>query len=134
MWTCPKCQRQFKNTNQDHSCILVDPELHFIDKDPGVKEIFNAILEAVRGFGDTRMSSVKNAILFATSSNFLAVKPKKNWLDIEFILPYEAKQFPVNKTVKISKTMWAHFVRIESESEVDMELIGWLREAYTACK
>lgn len=134
MWTCPKCKRMFKNTNQDHSCMVIDPDSHFINKDPQVKVVFNKILEVVQGFNNSRMNSVKNAILFTSGSNFLAIKPKKKWLDIEFVLPYEANLFPVYKTVQVNKAMWAHFVRIESESEVDEELIGWLRDAYDACK
>lgn len=80
------------------------------------------------------MHSVKHAILFSAKGNFLAVKPKKHWLDIEFVLSHEVNGFPVHKTVKVSKSKWAHFVRLESLEEIDQELVHWLKDAYTAYK
>ena len=130
MWVCPTCHRTFKNTNQDHSCEVTPLESHFFNKDPNVKAVFEKIHHEVSAFGDFRVNAVKHAILFTATSHFLALKPKRKWLDIEFVLPYPAEGFPIHKTVQAGKSKWAHFVRLESEEEVDPVLIQWLREAY----
>ncbi|MEZ5084634.1 MAG: DUF5655 domain-containing protein [Bacteroidales bacterium] len=133
MWTCPICSRQFKNTNQDHSCVVTAIESHFLNKHQNVMNTFEKLQNEVLKFKAVRVNSVKNAILFTAKSHFLAVKPKKSWLDIEFVLDENLDGFPIHKTVQATKTKWAHFMRIQSVEEIDEQLITWLKRAYEIC-
>lgn len=134
MWTCPTCNRQFRNTNQDHSCMLIDLESHFINKQQKVIDTFERLqLEAMK-FKGVRINSVKSAILFRAKSTFLAVKPKKTHLDIEFVMEKKIEDFPIHNTMQASKFKWAHFMRIESPEEVDEQLLSWIGKAYLVCK
>ncbi len=130
MWNCPNCGRSFRNTNQDHSCMVTDLESHFVNKQQNVIDAFAVIKSEVMKLDGVKINSVKNAILFQAKSNFLAVKPKKTHLDIEFLLPEKTEEFPVYKVAQATKTKFAHFVRLESPEEVDEQLIQWLRKAY----
>jgi uncharacterized protein YdhG (YjbR/CyaY superfamily) len=52
MWLCPKCQRQFKNTNQSHYCIkpeTVDDYIAMQEKEvqPVIQKVREVILSAV---------------------------------------------------------------------------------------
>lgn len=134
MWTCPICNRQFKNTNQDHSCIVTPIESHFLNKQQHVIDTFEKLKDEVLRFEKVRINSVKNAILFTAKSHFLAVKPKKGWLDIEFVLDEKIEGFPIHKTVQATKNKWAHFMRLQSVEEVDKQLIKWLMRAYEISK
>jgi hypothetical protein len=134
MWTCPNCGREFKNTNQDHSCVVTDLESHFLNKQQNVVDTFEKIKDEVMKYKDVKINSVKNAILFTAKSHFLAVKPKKSLLDIEFVLDQPMEGFPIHKTAQASKNKWAHFVRLDSPEQVDQQLITWLRNAYEVCK
>lgn len=134
MWTCSNCGRSFRNTNQDHSCLLINSESHFFNKHQQVIDTFEKIKNEVLLFEDVRINSVKNAILFRAKSTFLAIKPKKNFLDIEFVLDEKIEEFPIHKSVQASKFKWAHFVRLESPEEVDEQLLSWIRKAYDICK
>ena len=133
MWTCPDCGRTFRNTNQDHSCVVIDLELHYVNKDQNVKDAFEKIKDIAMSLGNVKINSVKNAILFQAKSQFLAVKPKKNILDTEFVLDEPVEGFPIHKTVQTTKTKWAHFVRLESPEEVDEQLISWIKRAHRVC-
>ena len=133
MWTCSTCGRSFLKTNQDHSCLLVNLESHFYTKQQHVIDTFEKIKNVVLLFDDVRINSVKGAILFRAKSTFLAVKPKKSFLDIEFVLDEKIEEFPIHKSVQASKSKWAHFVRLESPEEVDEQLLSWIREAYDIC-
>ena len=133
MWTCPDCGRTFRNTNQDHSCVVIDLELHYVNKDQNVKDAFEKIKDIAMSLGNVKINSVKNAILFQAKSQFLAVKPKKNILDTEFVLDEPVEGFPIHKTVQATKTKWAHFVRLESPEEVDEQLISWIKRAHRVC-
>jgi hypothetical protein len=129
-WICPTCRREFRNTNQDHSCLIKDLESHFVNKQQNVVDIFTKIKNKVMKFEGVRINSVKNAILFQAKSIFLAIKPKKSHLDIAFVLDKRIEEFPMYKTVQATKHKVAHFVRLESPEEVDEQLIKWLKEAY----
>jgi uncharacterized protein YdhG (YjbR/CyaY superfamily) len=49
MWRCPKCGRDFKNTNQSHSCGKVDTVDGYIaDQSPEVQPILHKIRETIR--------------------------------------------------------------------------------------
>lgn len=130
MWNCPNCGRNFRNTNQDHSCLITNLESHFVNKQQNVIDTFTAIKNEVMKLNGVRINSVKNAILFQANSNFLAVKPRKSHLDIEFVLNERIEEFPIYKTFQATKTKYAHFVRLEYTEEVDEQLLSWLKRAY----
>ena len=113
--------------------MLIDLESHFFNKQQQVIDTFEKIKNIVLSFDDVRINSVKGAILFRAKSTFLAVKPKKNFLDIEFVLDQKVEGFPIHKTVKASKFKWAHFMRLESPNEVDEQLIMWIKQSYFIC-
>lgn len=129
-WICPACNRVFRNVNQWHSCVRVKAEDHLKNKSPAVAEIFNTLLNKVKKFGEVKISTVKSGILLKNCSTFLSIKPKKKWLDMEFLLCREVNDFPVYKTFRLSKNRVAHFVRLENKMEIDSQLLKWLKESF----
>lgn len=129
MWTCPKCQRQFKNKNQDHSCGDYSVESLF-SKYPEIFPLFEKIRNLVLSFGRVELVPVKNAVMFRVQTNFLVAKPHRSYLVLEFSSKHRHDEFPVEKCVKISKTRFAHILKIDSPENIDKQLTGWLREAY----
>lgn len=110
--------------------MRLDPDDHFIGKDPRVKAIYDALLKGVRDFGNVDVSTVKIGVMLKAPSTFAAVKPKESWVDLEFILDEEITLFPVHKTVRYTKGRWAHFVRLEHPKDVSKKLLGWLKRSY----
>lgn len=96
-------------------------------------DTFEKIKDLAMNLGNVKINSVKNAILFTSKSHFLAVKPKKAWIDIEFVLDVKIEGFPIHKTVQTTKTKWAHFIRLQTVEEIDDQLINWLKKAYEIC-
>ena len=129
-WVCPDCGRRFKHRNQEHSCVRLNPDDHFVGKEPRVRKIYDRLLSEVMKFGNVDVSPVKNGVMLKGQSTFLAVKPKKSWVDIEFILGEEVNVYPVHKTFRYTKGKVAHFVRLSSPQQVNKKLIGWLRESF----
>ena len=129
-WICPVCFRNFKHKNQEHSCLKKIPEDHFTDKTALVKQLYDNLVIQLSVFGKFNINAVQNAIIFSSKSTFLAVKPKKNWLDLEFLLSEEIDEFPVHKVVKISKNRYAHFVRLSRTDEIDGQLLSWLENSF----
>jgi predicted transport protein len=114
--------------------MITDLESHFVNKQQNVIDTFEKIKNEVMQLEGVQINSVKNAILFQAKSNFLAVKPKKTHLDIEFVLNEKVEEFPIYKTFQATKSKCAHFVRLESQEEVDEQLLSWIKNAYEICK
>ena len=129
-WSCPLCKRTFRSTNQSHSCVVKNIDDHFIGKNINVRATYDVLESKLKSIFDFSIHPVLNAIMFTTDATFLAIKPKKSWIDLEFILSNEVNEFPIHKVAKASKTRYAHFVRIQEPKEIDEQLIGWIKEAY----
>jgi hypothetical protein len=130
-WTCPLCHRPFKHKNQAHSCVQIEAEAHLADKHPNVKKIYDKLLTEVRKFGAVKVSPTKSTIMFVSKSTFIAVKPKHDWIDIEFLLDEEVNEYPIHRTIRANKSRVAHFVRLQSPKDVSARLVRWLKASYT---
>jgi len=130
-WTCPKCHRTFKNKNQDHSCEVRKVSDHLDNKPENIRSLFRTIAEFTNAISpDVREVHVKNAILYTEVSNFLAVKIRKSYIQIEFALQREEDVFPVYKVVKYSKTGWAHIIKLDDPNDFNDQIRDWIREAH----
>ncbi len=129
-WLCPECGRTFRNPNQAHSCVRIKPEALLQKSEPVVREIYRKLSVTVTRFGNVHVSATKSAIMFSRNSTFLAVKPKRQWLDIEYLLDTGTCAFPVYKTIRANKSRVAHFVRLESVRDISKTLEHNLKRAF----
>jgi hypothetical protein len=131
MWACPKCGRTFKRKDQQHTCTLISKESLFAKRPPELKTLYEKIVKQVEKFGNYREETVNpDVIFFKTKSTFLAVKVKKDHLDIEFFLDHLEDTPPVSKYLQTSKYRVAHVVPIDREEEINEQLISWIRNSY----
>ena len=130
-WICPKCGRQFKYATNYHSCVRVNADKHFMNKEPNVRTVYDKILREAKKFGKVNISPVQTSIMFKNVSTFLGINLRKDSLDISFFLPEETNEFPVYKTFRYGKNKVAHSVRLESPSEVDKQLVNWMKISYS---
>ena len=133
MWTCEKCKRKFRNENQAHSCAVVSIDSHFEKKQPEVRLAYNKVIGEVKKLGKVNISAVQNGILVSSTSNFLSLKPKTKHLEIEFLLDEELNEFPIYKTFRLSKKRVAHYVKVDSELDVDSHLVSLIHRSFAAC-
>lgn len=130
MWKCPNCKRSIRNTNQWHSCKSIPYADHLKEKSATIKSLFNKLHTISKSFGPIEIQSVKSAILFKSSSTFLEVKFRKDHLRIGFYLDEEVNDFPVIRTLRISKNRVGHVVLISRLSDIDKQLTQWLKHSY----
>ncbi len=131
MWTCPKCKRVFRNTNQAHTCKLVDKESFFLRRPAHFRKLYQIIKDNVKNLGEFREEAVlPDVIFFKTKSTFLSIKIKKAWIDIEFFLDHLEDVQPVKKYLQTSKHRFAHLVSIDDEEDIDCQLMDWIKESY----
>ncbi len=129
-WTCPNCKRTFRHTNQWHSCVRVSVADHLKNRCDPVKKLLQKLIGIVTAFGAVIVDPVKTAIQFKAGATFLSVKVKKDCLQLEFQLRNGVDEFPIYRSVRVSKERVLHFAVLEDPQEIDGAVVGWLREAY----
>ncbi len=77
-----------------------------------------------------QISVASQAICFKHSSTFLWVKPKNLFVDITFYLHQQIDEFPIFKSLRQSKNRVAHAVRLEKVSEVNKQILHWIKQSY----
>ena len=130
MWTCPKCNRTFRTTNQSHSCATIEIDSHFANKPAVIKEIYEKLLLRVNEIVKVNINVVKSAIFLKTSSTFIEIKPRKEYLLIAFYLDRELKEFPIAGTLQISKNRIVHEIHLQKPDDINRQVISLLKESY----
>lgn len=131
MWTCPKCNREFFNNNQVHSCKPYPESEHFKNKEAS-RELYNKLLSAVKKeIGPYRIESLSCCIHIVddkTKITYFCVYPLKEGLKLHISSDKILEGEKIGKYSKIgSKYKFEVFVR--TEKDIDKELMNWLKES-----
>ena len=134
MWTCPECKRKFRSTNQSHSCMLADLDMHFRNKPDALLATYKKLLSVTQAFGPYDINVVQSAIFLKTKSTYVEVKTRKTHLILAFFLGREVTEFPMSRAVRMSKNKVAHELHLQHPDDIDAQVIGWLKESYELVK
>jgi len=130
MWTCPKCNRIFKNENQPHSCNKISLEQHFKHKEQA-KEIFEYLVNQIKSkIGKCQIISLPCCIHLFGNYDFLAILPKKDKLEIRFNLDRILNSSRLKQSVPVSSKYYKNCVDIFNTKEINDELMQWLTESF----
>jgi hypothetical protein len=105
-------------------------ETHFDGKPPGIRAIFDAVLEAVRRCGPVTVLPEKTRIAFQVRMSFAQVTPRSRWVDGHVVLARRMEHPRFRRIDTISTRNHVHHFRLLSLSDVDKEFAAWLAEAY----
>ncbi len=133
-WICPNCKKEFRRRNQTHSCAQVDLLDHLRRKTPQVRKTFDTLMGELYKLGNITINPVKTSIQVKAGATFLSIRPRKRHLELEFQLGREVNEFPVYRTVRISKNRVLHSAILDGPLQVDAKLMNWLRESYALVK
>lgn len=102
----------------------------FAKSDPIAREVYDAILAAVRKFGPVAVEEKKTSIHLVAGSAFAGVHPRKSGVLLNIRTDAEIRSGRIRKIEQVSKNRFHCELLIVSLEDVDRELIGWLRAAY----
>jgi hypothetical protein len=132
MWTCPVCVRSFRRTGQTHSCRVVPVADHFRGK-PTAQELFDGLKGAITdAIGPCTVVSLPCCIHLADEVDYLAVLPKQDRLEVRFTLHDEINRPRIVRSVRTGPTAVKHCVDVATPSDIDEELLTWIRRAHEA--
>jgi uncharacterized protein DUF5655 len=131
LWKCAKCGRWFANRNQSHACgRLSDLNAHFARCDAGVRELFDALEDAVRQCGPVTVLPEKTRIAFHRRISFLGVMPRKDHLIVGFLFSSRVEDPRFEKIETYSPRNHGHRLRLRDVREIDDQFRSWIRAAY----
>ena len=130
-WQCPRCRRRFAKRNQWHSCRPLPPSAHFRNKPKELWSIYNALVRGVRQFGPVRIDAVKTGINLTSRYHFGGVDVRRDYLRVGFLSDKVIRNTRIVKTQRLGPAKVAHTVWLRTCDDVDDQLLGWFRRAYT---
>ena len=129
LWPCPACGRAFANANQSHACGRHELESHFAGKPPLVRDIYDAFLAMLEGFGPVTVLPEKTRIAFQTRMSFAQLTVRRRWVLGHLVLARRAEDPLFTKVETISPRNHVHHFRLDDPCEVEL-LRDFAREAY----
>ena len=129
-WKCPNCDRTFAKTHQPHSCQTASTEVHFKGKNPLAMEIYNALVAQLRRFGEFRVDAVKTSINLIHKYHFGSVTVQDEGLRLGFVSDEPIRSSRIVQTQELGPSRVGHSVKLHKASDVDGELLDWLRTAH----
>jgi hypothetical protein len=103
---------------------------HFVNKEPGVRTLYDQLVTLVRTFGPVEEDPKKTSIHLNRKSALAGVETRRNNFLLTIKSDHPIKSPRVEKVEKISSKRFYHKVRISSPDDFDEELKNWLQEAY----
>lgn len=106
----------------------------FAGKDPQVQATYEHLIQALKRIGDVRAAPKQTSIHLEKNSGFAGVHPRKSYFNLEFRTDYKIDHPRIARTQQLSARRFEHTVKIESEKDIDDELLKWLKDAYEVSK
>jgi hypothetical protein len=131
LWTCPKCGRQFINSNMPHSCGRYSVRKFLAGKSQHAISLYEHFSALVHDCGPVQIAPAKTRIGFQVRMIFAAVnKLSDRGLDAHVVLTRRLQKPRFKRIETMTPKCYVHHFRVESLSELDEEVKSWLREAY----
>jgi Domain of unknown function (DUF5655) len=130
LWQCPECGHRFVTANIWHSCGRYHIDDHFTGKEGIVRDAFDRLHEAVRGFGPVNVYAQKTSIVFQVRVRFARAMPRRRWLDGHFWLKRRVSHPRLTKIELFLRNDWIHWFRITDPTQIDANFVKLLRESY----
>ena len=126
---CYHC-KQWIEEGEEHDCWTTTEAALTEDLSEDLREAYERLRETAVEFGDQRIYASHHSIMFARSSCYFFVRPKKSFLEVVVFLGRALKAPQVKRTEEASKLKVANFIRITHRDEVEPPFTDWLHEAY----
>lgn len=103
---------------------------YFAQKAPQMRPIYDCLMRSIGAFGPMRVAVHKNAVQLERYTDFAIIRPRKNHLYLAFRTRRRITSPRIAMHQQLSFRLHDHAIRIESEGDIDEELLGWLKAAY----
>ncbi|MFI5140022.1 MAG: hypothetical protein ACHQIM_19540 [Sphingobacteriales bacterium] len=132
MWTCPKCNHQFYNKNQSHSCGAYTVDDFLKDKTTESINLFNFFLAAYKDIGPFELHPVKTRVALLTKMRFCSInKVGADHIDIHLVLTsLFDDSLCFYKIDNLANRFFVHHARLYHQDDINDELRKYMIMAY----
>ena len=95
--------------------------------EPEVHELYRALLLFCRALGPF---SVDASVHLVRKSAFAGVHPRRKHLVFTVKSAAEIDSDRIFKSEQVSKSRWHHEIKLNDRTDLNPELLGWLRDGY----
>lgn len=127
-WTCPRCDRTFRQVNQRHACGVGSAATLLKNRPPELTDVYRKLETAVRSFGEVEVVTRDRYALFRTTRIFADLTVMRDALRVVVHLgrkvsaPYFIKVAP-------SRNLISHVALVRNAEEL-RTVLPFLREAF----
>lgn len=104
---------------------------HFAGKDPVVRKTYDRLLKAIKLFGSSVEEPKKTSIHIVNRTALAGVATRKAHLILTIKSDRKLASPRIHKSEQASASRFHHQIKLTSPADVDHELIGWLKAAYS---
>jgi hypothetical protein len=130
---CYHC-KQWIEEGEAHDCWTTTEAALTEDLSEDLQDAWERLRETAVSFGEQRVYASHHSIMFARSSCYFFVRPKKSYLELVVFLGRALKAPQVKRADEASKSKVANFIRITHRDQVEAPITDWLPEAYLWCE
>ncbi len=106
----------------------------FEGKAPQLRATFDHLVKQLEQFGEIKVAPKQTSIHLEKNSGFAGVHPRKTYFNLEFRTDYKIDHPRITRVQQLSARRFEHTVKLENESDVDVQLLAWLKDAYELSK
>ncbi len=110
--------------------VAIAVEDHLRDRDPVVSSIYVALIKTTKKLGAVSEEAKKTSIHLVRRTAFAGVATRKSSIVLTLKSAHDIKSPRISKHEQASAGRWHLEVRLSSPSDIDAEVLGWLKAAY----
>jgi hypothetical protein len=126
---CYHC-KQWVEAGEAHDCWTTTEAALTADLSEDLRDAWERLRESAAGLGAQRIYASHNSIMFARTTCYAFVRPKRSFLELCVFLGRTVRARQIKRSMASSKTRVAHIVQIRHRDEVEAPITDWLAEAY----
>jgi len=98
--------------------------------EPEVQALYRALVLFCRGLGPFSVEEKKTSIHLVRKSAFAGVHPRRKHLVLTVKSALAISNSRIFKSEHVSKSRWHHEIKLIEPSDLNPELLAWLRDGY----
>jgi Domain of unknown function (DUF5655) len=98
---------------------------------PEVKDLYQRLIIELQKFGNITVEEKKTSFHIKSGAAFAGVHPRKQYFILNIVSAAPIKSARVIEQEQVSAHRFHNRIRIEKLEDINKELLGWLKEAYT---
>ena len=103
---------------------------HFENRDPSVRETYNAIVRTARKLGPVTEDPKKTSIHLVRKTAFAGIATRKTALILTLKSGADVSHQRIARREQASANRWHLEIKLDAPEQVDKELAVWLKKAY----